>query len=667
MSKQHDATGDRLPRWAWIVVAPGLIGIGASALHAAQTDIAGPPASLRFGSQVAVLANGNFVVVDADGPVSGVGSVHLYAADGSPISTLTGASANDHIGSAGIVVLPGGQAFVVVSPLWDNSGASNAGAVTWIDGTTGLGGLVTAANSLVGTQTDDFVGSRGVTVLSNGNYVVASPLWDNGANADVGAVSWGSGTGGSIGPVSSANSLLGTTANDRVGNPGVTALSNGNYVVASAYWDHVTIADVGAVTWANGASGSTGYVSSANSLVGSSTSNFVGSKGVTALSNGNYVVASPSWDNGATADVGAVTWANGASSSTGSISTINSLVGTSTNDRVGNSGVTALANGNYVVASDYWNNGATTFTGAVTWGDGTGGSVGPVSAANSLVGASTGDFVGNAGVTALSNGNYVVASYYWNNGATTNVGAVTWGNGTSGSTGFVSSTNSLVGTSASDQVGSLGVTALSDGNYVVASSTWDNGPTADVGAVTWGNGAGGSTGPVTSANSLVGTAADDQVGNLGVTALGDGNYVVPSNYWDNGATVNVGAITWCRAGGSTIGPVTALNSRIGMQTDDKLGSHGATAYPDGNYVVASGNWNNGGASKAGAVSLANGGFRLSKHIEPWNSVLGSIASGGPSMSYAYDPVRHRLIVGRPAENIVSLFTMDQLFADGMEP
>ncbi len=42
------------------------------------------------------------------------------------------------------------------------------------------------------------------------------------------------------------------------------------------------------------------------------------------------------------------------------------------------------------------------------------------------------------GVTALSNGNYVVRSPYWDNGAATDAGAVTWGSGTTGCTGAVS-------------------------------------------------------------------------------------------------------------------------------------------------------------------------------------------------------------------------------------
>ena len=97
--------------------------------------------------------------------------------------------------------------------------------------------------------------------------------------------------------------------------------------------------------------------------------------------------------------------------------------------------------------------------------------------------------------------------------ATTDVGAVTWGNGTTGVSGAVFAANSLVGSTSCDQVGISGVTALTNGNYVVASKYWDNGAAANAGAVTWGNGTTGVTAArFQPANSLVGSTANDEVG-----------------------------------------------------------------------------------------------------------------------------------------------------------
>src|SRR5262249_38641967 len=146
--------------------------------------------------------------------------------------------------------------------------------------------------------------------LANGNYVVASPFWDNGAIADAGAVTLGSGTTGVSGTIFSATSLVGSTAGDQIGRSGAAALSNSNYVVASSFWDNGALADVGAVTWCDGTTGVSGVVSAANSLVGSSANDQVGS-GFLLLSNGNYVVRSENWDNAGLADAGAATWGSG--------------------------------------------------------------------------------------------------------------------------------------------------------------------------------------------------------------------------------------------------------------------------------------------------------------------------------------------------------------------
>jgi hypothetical protein len=239
---------------------------------------------------------------------------------------------------------------------------------------------------------------------------------------------------------------------------------------------------------------------------------------VTALANGNYVVSSPHWTNGLAANAGAGTWANGRSGLTGEVSAQNSLVGLDPGDRVGTS-VASLANGNYVVMSPLWSLKVPqqigySFiygVGAATWGDGIRGATGNISVANSLIGSHAGDQVGSY-VTALSSGDYVVASPSWANGQATAAGAVTWGNGHAGSSGLVSAANSLVGSSVRDNIGGsdlitfgglptyiAGVTALASGSYVVASPQWSGG-----GAVSLGSRDGSPIGPVTASNSAVG-------------------------------------------------------------------------------------------------------------------------------------------------------------------
>ena len=260
-------------------------------------------------------------------------------------------------------------------------------------------------NSLVGSQTFDAIGggffAGGVVPLTNGNYVVCSPDWSNGALTKVGAVTWANGTTGISGVVSPAISLVGSSAHDTVGfgffgGGGVTPLPNGNYVVSSPDWSNGVInGRFGAVTWGNGITGIKGVVSAANSLIGDTASTrvgggFFGEGGVTALTNGNYVVASPDWSNGATNRVGAVTWGSGTAGITGVIGTANSLVGSTALDGIGSirfsggGGVIPLSNGNYVVSSPDWDNGAVNAVGAITWGNGYTGLIGTVSAAKQL-------------------------------------------------------------------------------------------------------------------------------------------------------------------------------------------------------------------------------------------------------------------------------------------
>jgi hypothetical protein len=73
-----------------------------------------------------------------------------------------------------------------------------------------------------------------------------------------------------VGKVSRSNSLVGSTANDILGGAGVTALSDGNYVVRSRNWDlgALLATDSGAVTLGNGGRGSIGAISAQNSVLG---------------------------------------------------------------------------------------------------------------------------------------------------------------------------------------------------------------------------------------------------------------------------------------------------------------------------------------------------------------------------------------------------------------
>jgi hypothetical protein len=593
--------------------------------NAQSKDIPGPTGSGQFGHSVTVLPNGNYVVTDPyydEGGKADIGAVYLYnGKTHAQISKLTGSTAGDQVGIKGITILANGN-YVIGSDIWYNGTIRGAGAVTWADASIGVNGVVSGSNSLVGSSSDAHIGSFGIVTLTNGNYVVPNPYWDNGSVADVGAVTWGSGTTGITGTVNSANSLIGANAYDRIGAPstiesqGIIALSNGNYLISSPRWDNETRPDAGAVTWASGISGISGIVSSTNSLVGTKAYDRLGDFKIAVLPSGNYVIVSPYWNNYR----GAVTWGNGDTGIIGEISSSNSLVGTTDQDQVGYGNIIVLSNGNYVVRSTDWDNGGVVNVGAVTWGNGTSGVSGTISSSNSLIGIKTNDFVGIGGVLALSNGNYAVQSPSWNNGALEAVGAVTWGNGTTGTVGEVKGSNSLIGSTAGNAVG-LFATSLLNGNYVIGSPLWDNGSKVDVGAVTWANGASAISGFVNSNNSLIGTSTNDRVGDR-ILPLQNGNYVVGSTDWDNGGLENAGAVTWGDGATGLIGEINSSNSLVGTKSYQRLGNS-ITALTNGNYVIQNPDVDNGTTVYVGAVTWGDGSKGISGTISIANSLVGA--------------------------------------------
>ncbi len=572
------SNGSAVATCRWLLVISGMsLHLVFSEASAAQIDITGPLGSSEFGKQVHLLANGNFVVADpgfdAPGGAADVGAVSLYRADGGLIYTLRGTSTGDQVGRF-VAVLSNGN-FVVTSPDWDNNGIFDAGAATWCSGVNGNHAVVSASNSLVGATASNRVGSGGAYALSSGHYVVISAEWDSNTVTDSGAVTWGNGDSGSAGVVGASNSLVGSNANDSVGNGGVVVLDSGHYVVSSVFWNNGGMADAGAVTWGNGGGSTVGTVGIGNSLVGSAANDLVGSGRVHALRNGHYVVGSPDWDNGSIVDAGAATWGNGNGGITGVINTGNSVVGSNANDMV--SGVTGE----------------------------------------------------DPGITVLSNGHYVVRSPFWDNVNIVDAGAATWGNGAGGSVGVLNIGNSLIGVTAGDEVsgshlGGGGVVALRNGHYVVHHPLWDNGGIADAGAATWRVGTGVSGGAVTASNSLVGSSANDYVGL--VHALSNGHYVVSSASWNNGGIADAGAVTWRDGTLGSGAVVSSGNSLVGNVASDRAGWSGIVALSNGHYVVSSPYWDSGATSDAGAVTWRNGAAGSGAVVSAGNSMRGSAAN-----------------------------------------
>ncbi len=612
-SALHGQAGSLLLDPKNIIVATGGLTGGISSFEFIDPNVdAG-----NFGGDVRILSTGNVFIVDSADDFSGVdsGAAYLFnGATGGLISTLTGSSAGDAVGSGPILVSNGN--IILAAPDWDNGATSDAGAVISMSATTGLNGVVSTANSLYGTTAGDQIGSGYIWDVGTNNYVVVSPNWDNGGLGDVGAVTWIDGSAGLTGPVSAANSLIGATPGDMAGYDGIRTLSNGNYLVLTSPWQSGVADNVGAVTWANGATGITGVISAANSLVGSSDSDNIASYyNILEVGNSNYLVFAREWDNGAAVDAGSITWGSGTTGVSGVISAANSLIGSTSYD-LDFASIEFLSNDNILIASGRWDNGAAVNAGAVTFIDTNVGKSGVIGAATSLVGTTTNDEVGSF-IRTMNNGNYLVASRYWDNAAAVDAGAVTWGSGVTGVSGIISAANSLVGSTSFDYIGDL--TLLTNGNYVVNSSFWDNGLVVNAGAATWGNGATGISGTISAANSLIGSNTNDYISEDGVLELTNGNYVVSSRFWANGAAFRAGAVTWGNGTTGISGAVSTANSLYGTSSFDYVGFRGAIALANGNYVAQSDSWN----GVRGAITWGDGSSGTIGAVSALNSVVGS--------------------------------------------
>lgn len=608
-------------RIAMLPLACALLGTTLSAV----ADIHAPVDGHKFGMHVLLLPNGNIAVCDelTPGPnfETGPGAVHLFTSGGTRISTLRGSRLGDAVCSGGLAQVPGTNRFFVLSPKWANGAAANAGAVTWIDGDVGLDAEVSASNSIVGSTAGDSVGGQPLFFLDNGKAVVSAPQWDNGAAVDAGAVRLLPGNAPIAGELSAANALVGSRTNDRVGasevfafvllRPGIRPLPGGDFIVHSPFWDNGDMLNVGAVTRVDGTTGLTGPVDATNSLVGGSSEELLGRglDSLTLLADGSQLLRSPRWDGPAGADQGAVLRLPADHALVGPVGLANAMTGGQAQDRVGSGAVLALPNGAALVASPEWRNGAAAQAGAVTWiGPGVsiaGTQVGP---GNSLVGTQSSDRVGEGGFVLLANGNAVAVSSRWGNGAQALAGAVTWIPGASGVSGALSASNSLVGGAEGSRVGdggagpnsALGIHPLASGDYFVRSIHWNDGASIGLGAVTWGDGATGASGVVGPVNSLVGRQADDAIGSGGLAELANGSVIVSSPAWRDDAGLSVGAATWLPGQQPTVGAVTEQNSLFSSSEFD--GAHQIAPFDEGGALVISFNWED----SRGAITWVSG-------------------------------------------------------------
>jgi len=538
----------------------------------------------------------------------------------------------DQIGSGGINTFTVPGKVLLFSPLWDNGANLDAGAISLLDSATGQFfvagapagfGLVGAGNSLVGANAGDSVGNSTslFSLGASGNFMLRNPGFNGGA----GAVTWFDPDVGIANTLGAGNSLVGASASDAIGSFSTSLIflsGSSNLVLRHSAFN----GGAGAVTWFDPSAPITGTVGTGNSLVGASAGDNIGSAGIATLDGTRFAIYSPLWDNGAAADAGAITYASLASGLTGTITTGNSLVGTQANDRVGNSGqfgfVNLGATGNRYYRNSNWRN----LAGALTlFRAGLAPPTGAVSATNSLVGSTANDFVGSASVQFLFNNRIAIRVPNWDNGAAVDAGAVVMGT-TAGLVGAIGPGNALVGTHSGDVVGSFGLSFLSSTSYLVRSPSWNNGR----GAVTFLSPTALPTGAITATNSFIGATDGDGVGNQFQSLFGTTQFALMTPNWDNGAVVDAGAFTVFDGATGITGTPSATNSLVGSNTGDRIGSGGLTFdFGTFNFVLRSPQWN----MNAGAATFMNAAAPLTGTLGLGNSLVGGnpgdmIGSGG---------------------------------------
>jgi Repeat of unknown function (DUF5650) len=643
-----------------------------------------------------ILSTGNFVVgltgyvirgavtfCSGTSPTVGVVSIE---------NSLVGEKPTDGIGNPFITPLSSGG-YAVESPGWNEG----VGAVTFCDGTTGCKGFVSSANSLVGQNPGNGVGhspvymDNSVKEVGHGNFIVISDSFDNNGLQDVGAVTWVSPASGLTGTVTLDNSLVGTVANGKIGQ--VIVLENGNYVVMGGKW----------ITFGDGATGVFGLASEANSIYGTEGNGDLNMASVTPLKNGNYVVNAPTYSFSLTFR-GAARLCSGTGGCIGRMTAANSLTG------VDNYGlpqpVTPLMNGNYVVKSSK----------ATTFGNGETGIVGTITSENSLINPNSAPY---GMIVPLPNGNYYVLNASWDPAAAPgggSRGAVTLGNGKTGTVGLVSATNSLVNERPGDAY-QFSSKILPSGDLLVISTSWNgyrgavtlvSGTTPPIGVINAGNSIVGTdtyetlgetvdvlangnyvvddynwngvrgavrfceasrpcVGEISSANSLVGTNPGDRVGGVGspvgVYEVGGTHFVVSSPNWNGGR----GAATLVSSSAGLSGPVGPENSLIGRAALDNVsGGSRDISYPipgvinasNGVFVIDSPKVDTPERVDAGAITVGAVYSPLAGTVDQPNTFFAGVESGPGTLSVAYDKVNRQLIIGRRVFNTVTVFKPD---------
>jgi hypothetical protein len=391
---------------------------------------------------------------------------------------------------------------------------------------------------------------------------------------------------------------------------GLYELSDGTVLVSDPLDDTQAI-DAGAAHAYSAEDGSLLY-----SVYGTGANEQLASVGISPLANGNFVIATPNYNSGATSAAGRVILFNGKTGAT-----IATLVGTLANDQFGGgsgfSGVTGTSNGNFWVLSPYVDEGFND-NGTATLISGTTGAV-----IATYAGTKADDNVG-AFLTSvdLKTGNFLLLMHKQTVGAFTNAGtAIVVNNSTGAEVGRIN------GQVANENLGQSTPIVVPNGNFIIPSPKARVGANTNAGSVILGNGVTGVE--IGRAN---GYSANEEFGNYlsYIFLLSNGHYVVtsPNATWLSNA--NAGAVSLIN--GNTGTEISRLVG--GANVGENLGSNFASdlitslALTNGNFVVSS-------SSGDGIIILIDGntGAEISRYIGSPGEEAGRALSPLPNGNY----------------------------------
>ena len=562
------------------------------------------------------LKNGNIIFsapqfTSQNGSINNGGGIFLLDSNGSEIARFEGATTGDLFGyhypeidPGAILELSNGN-IVVASFAETIEGNSFAGSLRYINGETG-----DLISHYKGTQAFEFLGDHQLLQgLENGNFVFSSP------SSGTGYISIINGVDGS-----EITRFSGDSAGDKLGYR-LIRLENGNILVASLYENVNGVTRAGTVRVINA---QTSTIS--DPVAGDDNDDRFGEYPVTPFSNGNFAFINGQDDIGAVTDAGSAIFVNG---STGEeISRFNGDV----EDDFEDANIYELENGNFVISLPKDDIGAVVDGGTVILVNGsTGQEISRVS------GETSGDLLGSNGITPLAGGHYIIASEEDDVGGNVDVGSAILIHGQSGNTletfqgtladdylnmyvQALKNGNFILGLSANDVLGNAdagsvlyvnGLTGtvisrldgdnaydlfngpayeLPSGNFVLDFFSDTIGTDTDIGSVRLINAADGSQ-----INQLSGQVAGEKFGEYGVETLLNGDFLVLAVLDTVGAATSAGSVVY--VDGTTGSEVSRVS---GDNNNDRIGLSGVTVL-ENSYIIRSRSDDVFGVTDAGSI------------------------------------------------------------------